>query len=77
MEATKLDPEYLHRLSQFYPQILEHIETLRPDIHQEGETYSCISANPEFQIKGTGKSPQDAVEDWEKEYQKVHADGKI
>ncbi len=77
MDALELDPEYLRRLDKLYPHILEHMEQHKPDIYQEGDTYYCLSdSNLQTEISGSGKNMQDALEDWEKSYQKAGTDGK-
>ena len=71
MQVSELDPEILHNLSERYPKLLHHIEEQDPKIYKDGTAYCCLSGpNPTEGIFGGGLTEEEALEDWEKAWQK-------
>jgi hypothetical protein len=78
MQATELDREYLRRLDKKYPDILEHIAYNDPRIKEDGAPWRCLCVSkPNSSIPGCGQTPQDALEDCEKNYLKAESNAKI
>ena len=47
-------------------QIPASVKTFRPLLYQEGESFCCIlGPDPQSGIFGCGKTPQEALEDWD------------
>ena len=69
MQAIEINPEYLRRLDRRYPDLLKHIEQFNPDIYTDGLIYCCDSEdNTSSVITGKGKTAQEALENWEKNF---------
>ena len=69
MNVNKINGDALDRLLVKYPDILKHVDREQPDIRQDGTAFICISGpGPAEGIYGSGHTPEEALEDWEKAF---------
>ena len=67
----KTDERYILQLNYDEAHLTESFKKVQPTVYRDGHAYCCISGgNPVDGIFGCGNSPEEAIENWDKAFEK-------